>query len=234
MKRIQVGLVGDFNENKHTHVALNKCVEHCKKQLHFQLEATWIPTESVTDSFLADHPYHGFWFTPGSPYNNDENVYHAIRWARENNFPALGTCGGFQYMIVEYARHVLGLQHAGHEESEPAQDQLIISKLSCSLKGQQEEVHITDLDSWLYKILGSNRITGHFNCNYGVNPVYQKALNQYPFVFTAFATNGEARAFEIKTHRFFKGTLFQPPLDSTAERPNPLIMDFFHECSFEA
>lgn len=233
MKRIQIGLVGDFNENKHTHVALNKCVDYCRKHLKFQLEAIWIPTETVTGRFLADHTFEGFWFTPGSPYKNDDGVYEAIRWARENDFPALGTCGGFQYMIVEYAKNVLGFAHAGHEESEPEVEQLIISKLSCSLKGQQEEVHITDLDSWLYKILKTTRITGHFNCSYGANPVYQKSLNQYPMVFTAFSPSGEVRALELKAHRFFKGTLFQPPLDCTPEKPNPLIMDFFHECSFQ-
>lgn len=233
MKRIQIGLVGDFNENKHTHVALNNCVDHCRKHLKFQLEATWIPTETVTQRFLADHTFEGFWFTPGSPYKNDAGVYEAIRWARENDFPALGTCGGFQYMIVEYAKNVLGFAHAGHEESEPEVEQLIISKLSCSLKGQQEEIHITDLDSWLYKILKTTKITGHFNCSYGLNPVYQKSLNQYPMVFTAFSPSGEARALELKAHRFFKGTLFQPPLDCTPEKPNPLIIDFFHECSFQ-
>lgn len=232
MERIQIGLVGDFNENKHTHLALNNCIEHCRKHLRFEIEANWLPTETVTDSFLADHPYEGFWFTPGSPYHYDENVYRAIRWARENNFPALGTCGGFQYMVVEYARNVLGFKDAGHEESEPGVAQLIISKMSCSLKGQHEEVHITDLDSWLYKILKTTKITGHFNCSYGVNPVFQKSLNQYPLVFTAFSPDGVVRALELKTHRFFNGTLFQPPLDSTPEKPNPLIMDFFHECSF--
>jgi CTP synthase (UTP-ammonia lyase) len=234
MKRIQIGLVGDFSEKKHTHIALNNSIEHCRRHFHLEIIAHWLPTESVTDSFLANHQYEGFWFTPGSPYINDDHVYHAIRWARENNFPALGTCGGFQYMVVEYARNVLGFEQAGHEESEPGIADLIISRLSCSLKGQQEEVHITDLDSWLYRILKTNKITGHFNCSYGVNPVYQKSLNQYPMVFTAFSPEGEVRALEIRPHRFFKGTLFQPPLDSTTEKPNPLIMDFLHECSFPA
>jgi CTP synthase (UTP-ammonia lyase) len=234
MKRIHVGLVGDFSANKHTHVALNDCIEHCRKKLHFELIADWIPTPDVNSSFLADHPYKGFWFTPGSPYANDAGVYEAVRWSRENNFPAMGTCGGFQYMVVEYARNVIGIKGADHEESEPNAEQLIISKMSCSLKGQQEEVHITDLDSWLYKILKTNKITGHFNCSYGVNPAHQRMVNQYPFVFTAFSPTGEARAFELKAHRFYRGTLFQPPLESSFENPNPLVLDFLHECSFDA
>src|SRR5215204_1470823 len=96
-KRIQIGLVGDFSEKIYTHVALNEAVEHCSSKLHFKLETTWLPTESITDNFLADHRFEGFWITPGSPYKNDEGVYKLIQWSRENNFPIRGTCGGFQY-----------------------------------------------------------------------------------------------------------------------------------------
>ena len=133
-------------------------------------------------------------------------------------------------MVVEYARNVLNVSDAGHEESEPGVAQLVISKLSCSLKGQQEEVIITDRTSWLYEVLKTDKITGYFNCSYGVNPEYQERLQQPPMVFTAFSTSGEVRGLEIKTHPFFKGTLFQPPLESTPEKPNPLIMSFFKRC----
>lgn len=229
-KRIQVGLVGDFDEKMYTHVALNNAIEHCRPHLHFTLEAAWIPTETITDGFLIEHRYEGFWITPGSPYANDEGVYKLIRWGRENDLPMFGTCGGFQYMIVEYARHVLGFGNAGHQESDPQVKQLIISKMACSLKGQQEEVRISDKESWLYQVLHADRITGHFNCSYGVNPVYTNLLNQYPLEFTAFSADGSPRALELKGHRFYNGTLFQPPLDSTPESPNPLVLSFLRKC----
>ncbi|HEY3403546.1 MAG TPA: hypothetical protein VGK59_09180 [Ohtaekwangia sp.] len=227
MKRIHVALVGDFNKNKHTHLALNDAVEHARAHINFELITTWFPTENIADPALFRNSFQAVWFTPGSPYKNDEAVYDTIQWVRENNFPALGTCGGFQYMVVEYARNVLDFRDAGHEESEPDVSQLVISKLSCSLKGQQEEVRITDRSSWLYHVLKQDKITGYFNCSYGVNPVYQEKINQYPFVFTAFSPEGEVRGLELKNHPFFKGTLFQPPLESTAEKPNPLLVSFF-------
>jgi len=227
MKRLSIALVGDFNENKHTHVALDHAIDHCRLHVNFELEATWI----ATDSIPADLHKHvdGLWIAPGSPYKNDEAVYTLIRWARENNFPILGTCGGFQYMVVEYARNVLGFTDAGHEESEPGVEQLVISKLSCSMKGKQEAVYI-DRGSWLYQVLQADKITGHFNCNYGVNALHQAELNQLPLAFTAFSSSGEVRGLEINNHPFFKGTLFQPPLASTPENPNPLILSFFEVC----
>ena len=134
-------------------------------------------------------------------------------------------------MLVEYARNVLGFTNAGHEETEPDIEQLVISKLSCSLKGALEKIKITDKQSWLYNILKTDNITGQFNCSYGVNPIYQNVLNQYPMVFTAFSESGEPRALELKGHRFFRGTLFQPPLDSKPEKPSSLMLSFFQQCA---
>ncbi len=227
MKPLRIAIIGDFTAGKHTHLALNEAVTHCQQHLDFPVETIWIGTENIPEPSSLPNYTDALWIAPGSPYKNDNAVYRAIQWARENNFPLLGTCGGFQYMVVEYAKNVLGIAEASHEESEPGASQLVITKLSCSLKGQQEEVLITDKDSWLYTVLKKDVITGFFNCNYGVNPAYTDKLQQAPFAFTAFSRNGEVRGLELKGHRFYKGTLFQPPLDSSREKPNALIMDFF-------
>lgn len=229
MKRISIGLVGDFDEKMHTHVALKNAIDHCRSRLDFQVDVSWIGTQTIDQTFFDQNKFHGFWIVPGSPYVNDNAVYNLIRWSREHDFPVLGSCGGFQYMIIEYARNVIGLKEASHGETDPNANQQIITSLSCSLKRRQEDVFISDQNSWLYQTLKTDKIPGHFYCSYGVNPAYQDALNKLPFVFTAFSSDGEARAFELKSHRFFKGTLFQPSLDSTAENPNPLIMDFFEK-----
>jgi CTP synthase (UTP-ammonia lyase) len=231
MKRICIGLVGDFNEKLHTHKALNESIDHCRNHLDFELEARWIST-LVIEGFIAEkNTFHGFWIAPGSPYLNDKAVYETIKWAREFNFPLFGSCGGFQYMVVDYARNVLGYSEASHAETDPEAAHLVISQLSCSLKGRTEEVLIPDHDSWLYKTLKSEKITGNFFCSYGVNRARQPVLDQTPFSFTAFSQEGDARALELKGHRFFNGTLFQPSLDSSPENPNPLILDFFRRCA---
>jgi CTP synthase (UTP-ammonia lyase) len=230
MKALRIAIIGDYTEGKHTHIALNAAIDHARAHLNFAIETPWIDTTSITTVETLKQ-YDGLWIAPGSPYKNDGAVYNTIRWARENNIPIFGTCGGFQYMIVEYAQNMLGIRGAAHEESEPGASQLVISKLSCSLKGQQEEVIIRDKQSWLYKVLQKDTFTGYFNCNYGVNPAFAEQLQQGALAFTAFSLHGEVRALELKDHRFFKGTLFQPPLDSTPERPNALIMNFFYTVS---
>nr|MBA2816986.1 CTP synthase [Candidatus Pantoea persica] len=54
---------------------------------------------------------------PGSPYVCD-SAYETLCWARENHQPLLGSCGGFQYAVIEYARNVWGWQDANHTETD--------------------------------------------------------------------------------------------------------------------
>lgn len=76
--------------------------------------------------------FDAIWVVPGSPYRYDDGAFMAIRHARENDVPFLGSCGGFQYAIVEYARNVMGWHDAGHAETDSG-GRLVIAPLSCSL-----------------------------------------------------------------------------------------------------
>ena len=77
--------------------------------------------------------YSAIWVAPGSPYKNLEKTLEAIRYAWENGVPCLGTCGGVQHMIIEYARNILGYKDAQHAEYDPCASNLFISSLACSL-----------------------------------------------------------------------------------------------------
>ena len=194
MKRITIALVGDFDEKIYTHVALNRSIEHCAHGLPYGVEAKWIPTERISTIFSGPLNNSGIWIAPGSPYKNDNGVYEVIQKAREENIPIIGSCGGFQYMIIEYAKNVLKIKDAGHAESEPNAIP-VISKLSCSLKGQQELVSITDKSSWLYDVLQADTVIGKYYCSYGINPAFQESLNKLPLVFTGFFANGGSTRF---------------------------------------
>lgn len=62
----------------------------------------WLATPSIASGdALAE--YDAVWVVPGSPYRHPEGAFTAIRYARENSIPFLGTCGGFQHAVIEYA-----------------------------------------------------------------------------------------------------------------------------------
>jgi len=101
---------------------------------------------------------------------------NAIRYSRESGLPLLGTCGGCQHVAIEFARNVLGLTDAGHAESDPYASKLIITPLSCSLKGLAMEVAI-EPDSRIAAIYGASRVIEEYYCNFGLNPEYQDGLH---------------------------------------------------------
>src|SRR3954471_9040917 len=129
MATMRVGTIGDYNPEYALHIATQDALRHAG------LEPEWLATE-------IDHDYSGYdglFCSPGSPYKSLEGALAGIRYARENGTPFIGTCGGFQHMILEYARNVMGFTEASHAESDPYASCLFITPLSCSLVGKTME-----------------------------------------------------------------------------------------------
>lgn len=147
----------------------------------------------------------------------------AIRFARENRRPFLGTCGGFQHAVVEFARNVLGWADADHAESNPGSARAVVAPLSCSLVGREGEVFI-EPDSRLADAYGRATAIERYHCNYGLDGTYRKALEAAGLRVTATDAQRDVRAVELPDHPFFVATLFQPELSSPPGAPHPLAV----------
>lgn len=223
----KIAILGDFNPAYATHHALNKTTQDVQAVLPEGVQFNWIGTDVFDPVQIFEHDgYKGLWIAPGSPYSNDQNAIDVITYARTNNIPTLGNCGGFQYMLIEFARNVCGIEQAGHEETDAGAQELVITKLSCSLVEQEEELTVTDTSSLLYSIIGKEKLLGRYYCSYGLNEAYHATLKEHGLTVTAFSPDKQVRAFELNTHPFFLGTLFQPALTSTADAPDPVIVSF--------
>lgn len=226
----KIAILGDFNSAYSTHLALNDSAHQCSACLNLKIECHWIGTDVFDPGLYLNGNYSGLWIAPGSPYKNMENVLKAISYARINNIPTLGNCGGFQHMLIEFARNVLDLRNADHEETNPLAEHLVISKLSCSLVQQEEMLTITNTNTLLFKVIQQTHFKGKYFCSYGLNPVYKTMFSEKGCLFTAFSDDGQPRAFELTSHPFFLGTLFQPALTSSKKTPDPVIVAFFEKC----
>lgn len=225
----RIAILGDFNPGYSTHHALNNSVRQIVRKFSEDLQFDWISTDTFNAETAFDGLYSGLWIAPGSPYKDMQNVLKAITYARLNSVPTFGNCGGFQHIMIEFARNVCGIVHADHEETNAGASDLLISKLSCSLVEQEEELTIVKRDSILYKVIQRDTLSGRYFCNYGLNGKYREALQAGGLLFTALSNDGQVRAFEIERHPFFVGTLFQPALTSTFAEPNPLIIEFVRQ-----
>ena len=95
---------------------------------------------------------------------------------------------------------------------------------------QSEVLKIIRKDSILNQIIGKEQFIGKYFCSYGINNQYVKLLESNGLMFTAASEGGQMRAFEIKSHPFFLGTLFQPALSSDENEVNPIIVEFIGRC----
>lgn len=221
MKKLSI--LGEFDPLKETHIATNSAIDHSKKALGVDLGVNWIATDDISESLLKT--FNGYLVAPGSPYKDMEKVIFAIEYARENNIPILGTCGGFQHIILEYARNVLGFKNAKHAEYDSEATELFISKLSCSLRGREMNLNIKP-NSKVSSLYGKLHVKEKYYCNFGVNPDYIDRLKNGPIRFVGLDSEGELRILEYPEYRFFVGTLFVPQSNSTKENPHPLITGF--------
>jgi CTP synthase (UTP-ammonia lyase) len=152
-----------------------------------------------------------------------DGALRAIRRARERGKPFVGSCGGFQHALIEYARHVAGLSDADHAESNPGAAQPLITPLSCALVGASGRVHFTP-GSRLRDIYGVDEAHEGYYCSYGLNPSLQARVLDGGLRVAARDDQGQVRAVELPAHRFFVATLYQPELSALAGRTHPLVV----------
>lgn len=218
-----IALLGEYTPTFPPHASTNAAFEHSRKMLGEDLSANWVSTSDVEPSLFER--YFGLWVAPGSPYRDMEKTLWAIRYARENNVPCFGTCGGFQHIIIEYARDVLGFMDAQHAEYDPYASNLFISQWTCSLAGREMRLNFVS-GSQVAAIYGGLSATEHYYCNFGVNPDCIRELTQGPLSISGSDKEGEVRVVEYPGHPFFIGTLFVPQTRSTPETPHLLVTAF--------
>jgi CTP synthase (UTP-ammonia lyase) len=222
----RIVILGDFNTSNPTHHALDESIKHAQKRIGRLIDCTWIGTDLFDSKKVFGGDYSGLWIAPGSPYKSMENVIDAIYYTRTRKIPTFGICAGFQHMLIEFARNTCGIEKADHQETSLLSSDFVVSKLSCSLVGREEELTVVDKSSKLFKLLKKEKFLGKYYCNYGLNNRYIEVLKKNGCYITAVSPDREARAFELRPHPFFLGTLFQPTLKSSINAPSPIILDF--------
>jgi len=218
-----IALLGEYTPTFPPHAATNAAIDHSLNLLGMDISRQWVSTADI-DQQLFEY-YSGLWIAPGSPYKSMEKTLWAIRYARENKIPCFGTCGGFQHMVIEYARNSLGFKDAQHAEYDPYASDLFISQLTCSLAGRKMQLNFMP-GSQVAAIYGGLSAMEYYYCNFGVNPDFMGELKRGPLNVSGSDAEGEIRVIEHSDHPFYIGTLFVPQTCSTPEQPHPLVTAF--------
>lgn len=215
-------VVGEFDPEFEPHLHTNDALSHVLATKDTPFAFDWVSTSRIGEVLER---YDGIWLAPGSPYDDLSAAVEAIRWARENDVPCFGTCGGFQHMAIEYARNVLGFEDADHAEYNPYASRLFVSELDCSLAGEEMRLSF-DEESAVAGIYGDTEAVEEYYCDFGVNPEYLEDIRSGVLNVVGSDDEGEVRVLEHPDHPFYVGTLYVPQSRSEPSSPHPLVGAF--------
>jgi CTP synthase (UTP-ammonia lyase) len=222
---IRIALIGDYNEAVIAHRAISLALTAAAQNIGVEVHADWVHTSAIGDAKQLLETYGGVWCVPASPYVNANGALAAIRYARQSGRPFLGTCGGFQHALLEYAHGVWGIDAPAHAETDPDASDPVIAPLMCSLVNVADALRFVP-GSRLAQIYGITSTTEEYQCSYGLSPRYEARLQEGPLRIAARDSEGSVRGVELDGHPFFIATLFQPERAALQGRIPPLALAF--------
>ena len=115
--QVDIAMVGKYVQVKDSYISLNEALTHAGVKTRTRVNVHYI--ESTDIEKHGTHALSGMdaILVPGGfGERGIEGKIAAVRFARENKIPYLGICLGMQLAVIEYGRHVLGLENANSTE----------------------------------------------------------------------------------------------------------------------
>jgi CTP synthase (UTP-ammonia lyase) len=91
-RQLTVGIIGDFDSTRQSHIATNEALKHAADSLRVELSVSWLPTPSLIqlEARLEFERYDAIWAAPGDPQSSGGSIL-GIKQARLYGLPFLGT-----------------------------------------------------------------------------------------------------------------------------------------------
>ena len=232
-RTVRIGLVGKYVQLHDAYLSVAEALRHAGYALDAKVDIEWMDSETVTEETLSQ--VDGIIVPGGFGSRGIEGMILAAKYAREHHVPYFGICLGMQIAVIEYARHVAGLENANsHEfdESSPCQvihympDQsddidkggtLRLGKYPCVLKP----------GTAIAACYGASEISERHRHRYEFNNAYRNALTSAGLILSGLSPDGRlVETVEIVGERFFIGVQFHPEFKSRPNKPHPLFMGF--------
>ncbi len=265
-KQITIAIVGKYfatgeYELRDSYAALIDAIDHASWRHEVVVKTKWIQAEKIEKSLPANwrgeikdlENVNGIIVPIGWGPRGVEGKITAIQYAREHKIPYLGLCFGMQLAVVEFARHVLGLDDANTVEANattthpvihinPGQEKNVklrayggtmrLGRWECKVKegtlSDQSYTAHNGYDSGDKKIVGERH-----RHRYEFNEEYAKRVEEFGMVIAGRSIiENLVEIIELpkSAHPFFVGTQFHPEYRSTPLIPHPLFLDFIAAC----
>jgi CTP synthase len=236
-KTVDIALVGKYVALPDAYLSVTEALDHAGIFHDRKVNVHWLDAESLSpdevEGRLSD--FDGILVPGGFGVRGIEGKVGAARWARENDVPYLGICLGMQVAVVEYARHVAGLEDANSAEFDPVTPHPVID-----LMREQHDLHdlggTMRLGAYPCKVVpdtkghaayGESVVYERHRHRYEVNNAYRQQLTDAGLVISGLSPDDKlVEMIEIPGHPWFVGMQGHPEFKSRPTRPAPLFRDF--------
>ncbi|RPI17301.1 MAG: CTP synthase [Acidobacteriales bacterium] len=234
---VNIALVGKYVAYEDAYKSLKEALLHGGFGHGVKTNIHWIDSSGLLDPGwqLKLEPYDGILVPGGFGERGVEGMIQAIRYAREQKVPYFGICLGMQTLVIEFARHVCGLEAADSTEFNPAAPHRVIYKLR-ELTGIDEMGGTMRLgaypcllaeDSFAHRAYGVSEISERHRHRYEFNREYEQLLTSHGMRIAGRTPDGVyVEICEIPDHPWFLGCQFHPEFKSRPLEPHPLFKSF--------
>ncbi|MFM7468894.1 MAG: CTP synthase [Vampirovibrionales bacterium] len=233
---LKVAVAGKYTQLSDAYLSVIESIRHAAGHLRIKPEITWINTEECTDQDAVHSLLEGIdaLIVPGGfGARGIEGKIEAIRYARENHLPYLGLCVGMQCAVIEYARHVIGLEEADSEEFNEQTPHPVVSLMSHqrNLKDKGGTMRLGQYPCHLAKGTKTHQayrksaVMERHRHRFEFNSDYLKQFEQSGMVFSGMSPNRElVEVIELPNHPWFVACQYHPEFLSRPDSPHPLFV----------
>ena len=234
---ITIHVVGKYVEYEDSYKSLNEAMTHGGFPHGLNVNFRWVEAEALEDADGAGllDGADGILVPGGFGNRGTRGMMRAAEVARSQGIPYFGICYGFQWAIVEFARHVAGLREADSTECNEQTPDKVIFKLR-DLLGVDDlggtmrlGQYACDLapGSLAHQAYGSLTILERHRHRYEFNPAYEQVLTAHGLRISGKSPDGKfVEIAELPGHPWFVAVQFHPEFKSKPLRPHPLFAAF--------
>ena len=236
-KEVHIGLVGKYVQLHDAYLSVAEALRHAGYALEADVKIDWIDSETITKETVSEKlaSLDGIIVPGGFGSRGIEGMILACQYARENKVPYFGICLGMQIAVIEYARHVLGLESADSGEFDPACEHRVID----FMPGQSVDIDKGGTlrlgsypckiapDTTMARCYGSELIHERHRHRYEFNNAYRDQFVQAGLALSGVSPDGRlVETVELSDRDFFVGVQFHPEFKSRPNRAHPLFVGF--------
>ncbi len=234
---INIALVGKYVDLHDAYLSVVEALTAAGIHHTVKVKIDWVDAEKITSLEKAEEilgKARGIIVPGGFGDRGTNGMILTAQYAREKKVPYFGICLGMQIAVIEFARHVLGLEGAHSSEFDNTTAYPVIDlmpdqqgvQLGGTLRLGSCRCLITE-DSLAEKAYKLHDILERHRHRYEFNNLYRDQFEKSSMKLTG--RNPERNLIEIvelKEHPWFLGVQFHPEFGSRPNRPHPLFRDF--------